>query len=113
MLVQIGDDLGDLAPVKSGQSGHGQLALPLAYLRSVGSPAAQQALLPALQGSGSGLSPDPAVIDLLGESGAGLYLHAKVHQFRQRGAAALGLGAQPSAAMSERLQLLEPTPSDM
>jgi len=113
LLVQIGDDLGDLAAVERGQSGHGQLALPVAYLRSVGSPAAQQALRRGLQGSGGGLSPDPLIIDLLGESGTGLYLHAKVHQFRQWGVAALRLGAQPSAAMSELLQLLETTPSDM
>ena len=113
LLVQIGDDLGDLEAVKSGQSGHGQLALPVAYFQSVGSPADQEALLRGLQGSEGGPSADPVVIDLLGEAGAGLYLRAKVHQFRQRGAAALRLGAQPSAAVNELLQLLEITPSDM
>ena len=113
LLVQIGDDLGDLGAAESGHSGQGQLALPVAYLRSVGSPAAQQALLRGLPDSSGGLSPDSAVIDLLGESGAGLYLHAKVHQFRQRGAAALRQGAQPSAAVSELLELLETTPPDM
>jgi geranylgeranyl diphosphate synthase type I len=113
LLVQIGDDLGDLAQVESGQSGHGQLALPVAYLRSVASPAAQQPLPRGLQGSSLGLSPDPVVIDLLGELGAGLYLRTKVHQFRQRGAAALRLGAQPSAAVSELLELLETTPPDL
>jgi geranylgeranyl diphosphate synthase type I len=111
LLVQIGDDLGDLAAVERGQHGHGQLALPVAYLRSVGSPAAQRALRRGLQGSGSGLGPEPVVTDLLAESGAGLYLHAKVHQFRQRGAAALRQGAQPSAALEELLELLESSPS--
>ena len=113
LLVQIGDDLGDLAAIERGQAGHGQLALPLAYLRSVGSPAAQEALLRGLHGLGGGPSADPVVIDLLEEAGAGLYLHAKVHQFRQRGADALQLVAQPSAAVNELLQLLETTPSDM
>ena len=113
LLVQIGDDLGDLEAVKSGQSGHGQLALPVAYFQSVGSPADQEALLRGLQGSEGGPSADLVVIDLLGEAGAGLYLRAKVHQFRQRGAAALRLGAQPSATVNELLQLLETTPSDM
>jgi hypothetical protein len=65
-----------------------------------------------LQASSSRLSPDPLVIDRLGKSGAGLYLHTKVHQFRQRGATALRLGAQPSTAVSELLELLETTPPD-
>jgi geranylgeranyl pyrophosphate synthase len=112
LLVQIGDDLGDLATVESGQSGHGQLALAAAYLRSVGSPEAPPELLRGLQASSSRLSPDPLVIDRLGKSGAGLYLHTKVHQFRQRGATALRLGAQPSTAVSELLELLETTPPD-
>ena len=113
LLVQIGDDLGDLAAVERGKPGHGQLALPVAYFQSVGSPAAQEALLRGLQGSQGGPSADPVVIDLLGEAGTGLYLRAKVHQFRQRGAAALRLGARPSAALSELLELLETTPSDI
>ena len=111
LLVQIGDDLGDLAAVKSGQPGHGLLALPMAYFMAVASPAAREKMLQSKRATNGQLEPAPGVIELLESSGAGLYLMASVHELRQKAACALGLAAQPATAFQELLELLESAPS--
>jgi len=111
LLVQIGDDLGDLAAVKSGRSGHGLLALPMAYFMSVASPAAREEMLQSGRGSNGLLESAPGVIELLESSGAGLYLMANIHELRQKARCALALATQPSAALEELLELLESSPT--
>ncbi len=114
LLVQIGDDLGDaaaIAPNRDRQPEPRRMALPLAYLRSVVPPddAGEMNSMQAAAG-GTG-QPARGTAGWLHASGAGLYLTAKAHELRQRGASALRPAAPPSPALDRLLELLDSTPA--
>jgi len=113
LLLQIGDDLSDLAAVgvdAAGRAGHGRMTLPIAYFLSVASADAVCELNSVGADPGGLLRPDRGVVEILRESGTGLYLTAKVHELRQRGACALRRAAKPSPALEQLLEMLESFP---
>lgn len=106
LLLQMGDDLTDLA---AGDPAEGGTALPMAYFLSV-APAAAQTMMAAGSGPSAEARPPATTAELLDASGAGLYLAIKARQLRQRGAAALHRAAQSSPALEQLLEMLESTP---
>ncbi|HJX42017.1 MAG TPA: hypothetical protein VJ345_11175, partial [Anaerolineales bacterium] len=91
-------------------AGHGRMTLPIAYFLSVASADAVCELNSVGADPGGLLRPDRGVVEILRESGTGLYLTAKVHELRQRGACALRRAAKPSPALEQLLEMLESFP---
>jgi geranylgeranyl diphosphate synthase type I len=111
LLLQIGDDLTDLASDFNGGDGAagGRMALPIAYFYSVATADAVQAMNAARSAQAPALQLPAHASGLLESAGVRLYMATKVLEICRRGASALRLAARPSPAREQLLELLEST----
>jgi hypothetical protein len=108
MLIQIGDDWGDLRP-KNGESdlarGH-RAALPVAYACSVLPQRARARLRACLRAAPHSPDAEAEARALIEGAGAELYLATQSVLHRQQAAAALARACSPCAAREELETLL-------
>jgi geranylgeranyl diphosphate synthase type I len=110
LLVQIGDDLADLAEAKQMRSSRGRLAIPMAYYRAVASPEITGQSAQVAGGAQTEAPPAQIPIELLEASGMRLYLSARAHELRQEGCRVLEQAAPSTAAVEELQRLIRSTP---